>query len=208
MHPDLTLTGMYNVLEKLRSGETLTAKDKTIHQQGLVSLLRDLHDNLDQVVFEAYGWSDLADKLVGCPGATTPLPDKPAAQAEAEEELLIRLVNLNTQRAGEEAQGKVRWLRPEYQAPDETQLHADLNKSNDTPVESVKVADNTKQVWPKDLSAQVTELRDSLAQGPKTVEHLAGQFKRKPIKSVLPVLAALEALGQAQYSENLWRLIK
>lgn len=207
-HPNLTVTGMYNVLEKLRSGEELTAKEKTIHQQGLVSLLRELHDNLDQAVFETYGWPDLADKLVGCPGATTPLPDKLAAQAEAEEKLLMRLVDLNKQRAAEEAQGKVRWLRPEYQAPDETQLHAELDKSEDTSAESLKVADNTKQAWPKELSTQVTELRDMLAKGPQTTEHLAGKFKHKPTKSVLQVLSALEALGQAKTSEDMWRLIK
>ena len=39
-HPKLTLTDMYNVLEKLRAGEPLTAKDKTVHEQGLVSVLR------------------------------------------------------------------------------------------------------------------------------------------------------------------------
>ena len=40
-HPKLALTDMYNVLEKLRAGEPLTAKDKTVHEQGLVSVLRD-----------------------------------------------------------------------------------------------------------------------------------------------------------------------
>ncbi|WP_444679623.1 hypothetical protein [Halomonas sp. E19] len=107
---------MYNVLEKLRAGVELTDKEKTINQQGLVSTLLEDHDQLDHAVFEAYGWQDLADQLVGRPGATTPLPDKPDDQAEAEEELLMRLVSLNKQRAAEEAQGNVRWLRPEYQA--------------------------------------------------------------------------------------------
>ena len=102
---------MYNVSEKLRAGEELTVKDKIIHQQGLLSVLRELHDDLGRAVFEAYGWTDLAEKLIGQPGATTPLPDKPADQAEAEEELLMRLVALNKQRAQEEAQGVVRWLR-------------------------------------------------------------------------------------------------
>ncbi|WP_333858892.1 DNA methyltransferase, partial [Denitromonas sp.] len=46
-HSELTLTGMYNVLEKLRAGAPLSAKDKTIHEQGLVSVLRELHDALD-----------------------------------------------------------------------------------------------------------------------------------------------------------------
>src|SRR5690606_17167315 len=39
-HPGLTLTGMYNVLEKLRAGEPLSAKERAIHEQGLVSVLR------------------------------------------------------------------------------------------------------------------------------------------------------------------------
>ena len=47
---------MYNVLEKLRAGEPLTAKNKTIHAQGLVSLLAELHNALDRAVFAAYGW--------------------------------------------------------------------------------------------------------------------------------------------------------
>ena len=29
-HPDLTITGIYNVLEKLRSGEPLTAKERSV----------------------------------------------------------------------------------------------------------------------------------------------------------------------------------
>ncbi len=62
-HPDLTLTGMYNVLEKLRSGEPLTAKERAVHEQGLVSVLRQLHDELDEAVLYAYGWADLLPLL-------------------------------------------------------------------------------------------------------------------------------------------------
>ena len=92
-HPDLTITGMYNVLEKLRSGEALTAKDKVIHEKGLVSVLKKIHDDLDAAVFDAYGWpNDLTD-----------------------EQTLERLVALNAERADEERRGLVRWLRPEYQ---------------------------------------------------------------------------------------------
>ncbi len=53
-HPTLTMTGMYNVLEKLRSGEPLTAKEQVIHEQGLVSVLKQIHDDLDAAVFDAY----------------------------------------------------------------------------------------------------------------------------------------------------------
>ncbi|MDZ4377700.1 MAG: type IIL restriction-modification enzyme MmeI [Xanthomonadaceae bacterium] len=62
-HPDLTLTGIYNVLEKLRSGEPLSAKERGTHEQGLVSVLRQLHDELDAAVLDAYGWSDLLPLL-------------------------------------------------------------------------------------------------------------------------------------------------
>jgi hypothetical protein len=116
-HCALRLTDVYNVLEKLRRGEALTAKEKVIHDQGLVSVLRELHDDLDRAVFAAYGWEDLGERLVGKPGATTPWPEKPAEQAEAEEELLTRMVALNAERAAEEARGIVRWLRPEFQNP-------------------------------------------------------------------------------------------
>lgn len=38
----LTLTGMDNVLAKIHAGEPLSAKDKTLHEQGLVSVLQTL----------------------------------------------------------------------------------------------------------------------------------------------------------------------
>lgn len=94
-HPRLTLTQMYNVLEKLRAGEELTTDDERIKTEGLVLILKELHDRLDALVFEAYGWS-------------VPL---------SEDDILARLVALNKERAAEEKTGKVRWLRPDYQIP-------------------------------------------------------------------------------------------
>ena len=162
-HPNLTLTGMYNVLEKLRAGESLTRKEQTVHEEGLVSVLRELHDDLDRAVFAAYGWDDLADQLVGLPGATTPLPDKPARQAEAEEELLTRLVDLNTQRAAEEARGHVRWLRPDYQAPNTTQTGADLEQAKKSVVTPVAATPEKKPTFPKDMARQIEVVREALA---------------------------------------------
>jgi hypothetical protein len=97
-HPHLTLTGLYNVLEKLRAGagpETFDDADRRIFDDGLVLILKEYHDQLDALVADAYGWpTDLLD-----------------------EEILARLVALNKERAQEEARGQVRWLRPEYQIP-------------------------------------------------------------------------------------------
>jgi hypothetical protein len=89
-HPGLTLTGMYNVLEKLRSGEPLTAKEKQVHDQGLVTVLRQIHDELDAAVLEAYGWSDLRSR------------DIPVANMEAPHsgEIFLSVKTLESQRAG------------------------------------------------------------------------------------------------------------
>ncbi len=116
-HATLTLTGMYNVLELLRANESaargagvpraLTPKEKIIHEQGLVGVLKELHDELDAAVLEAYGWADLR----------APLADGGEAAATATATLLERLVALNARRAAEEKAGTVRWLRPEFQNP-------------------------------------------------------------------------------------------
>ncbi len=211
-HPELTLTGLYNVLEKLRTGDTLSAKDKAIHEAGLVSVLKALHDDLDRAVFSAYGWGELAEKLVGKPGATTPLPVKPADQAAAEEELLIRLVALNTARAAEEAQGVIRWLRPEYQTASgnpqgrqtgiTVQTEADLGEE-----ETGKAHPSTgTQNWPKDLREQIQAVRALLTGAPQTADTLASAFKRKPSKAVQTVLEALEGLGLARQDAGGWRV--
>jgi hypothetical protein len=41
LHPWLTLTDMYNLLEKLRSNSELTEQDQIIYQSGLISILRE-----------------------------------------------------------------------------------------------------------------------------------------------------------------------
>ncbi|NMY18434.1 class I SAM-dependent DNA methyltransferase [Pseudomonas sp. WS 5019] len=209
-HPELTLTGMYNVLEKLRAGELLSAKDKTIHEQGLVSLLRELHDELDRAVFAAYGWGDLAEQLVGKPGATTPLPDKPEAQAEAEEELLCRLVALNSERAAEEARGHVRWLRPEYQNPSAAVApelsKAELDDTTDFESLPAAAAATGKLTWPKQMREQVAAVRQALSQSPLPASALAAQFKRSPKVAVQAVLDALEELGMVQQDADQYRL--
>jgi hypothetical protein len=207
-YPHLTLTGMYNVLEKLRASEPLNGKDKIIHQQGLVSILRERHDGLDRAVFAAYGWNDLADELVGKPGATTPLPDKPAAQLEAEEELLRRLVDLNTQRAAEEAQGHIRWLRPAYQNPEARS--AEQSPAQQERMTGLDVAIVPEPIakcpWPKAMREQVAVIRELLILGPCSVEQLAARFQRKPVKAVSAVLEALEAMNLARCEAGRWRL--
>lgn len=209
-YPDLTLTGMYNVLEKLRCGEALTAKEQLINSQGLVSLLRELHDDLDRAVFAAYGWDDLAKQLVGLPGATAPLPDKSDAQAEAEEELLLRLVALNSQRAAEEAKGQIRWLRPEYQNPSATkapeQSEAELDVGDAVVLEPA--AKVKKITWPKGMREQIAAVRNTLGNQAMTLEMLVAHFAAPKTTTPLIVeaLAALEELGMLYQEEGQYRI--
>lgn len=94
-HSDLTLTGLYNLIEKLKAAAELTPTEEDAKQRGRVLILKELHEQIDLLTAEAYGWpSELSD-----------------------EEILVRLVALNAERAKEEAAGQVRWLRPEYQTP-------------------------------------------------------------------------------------------
>jgi hypothetical protein len=53
-HPSLTITDMYNVLEKLRANVALNERERRTHELGLVSVLLQLHDELDAAVADAY----------------------------------------------------------------------------------------------------------------------------------------------------------
>jgi hypothetical protein len=212
LHPKLTLTDMYNVLAKLRAGEELTAKEKTIHEQGLVSVLRQIHDDLDAAVFEAYGW--------------------PASLSD--DEILERLVALNAQRAAEEAQGLVRWLRPEFQNPaaadakqqslslvdDEDEQpaaedgkrkassEANGRRAGRRPGPARGEADGDaakkpaagKHPWPKGRAAQAKAVLAVLREcaGPVGAEELAQRFHRAQREVLDELLQALVTLGQAR----------
>jgi hypothetical protein len=210
-HPELTLTGMYNVLEKLRVGEELSPKDQSIRTKGLVSLLRELHDELDRAVFAAYGWDDLAEQLVGLPGATTTLADKPEEQAEAEEELLRRLVELNAQRVAEEARGLIRWLRPDYQNPNAAEAlpqQAEAELESEGEAAAAPVAKAKKLAWPKGMREQIATLRSTLGSEALSLDELSARFTAPKTTTPLIVdaLAALEELGMLYQEGDQYRL--
>ncbi len=206
-HEFLTMTALYNVLERVRELENgcdvspLSATEQDIHEAGLVSVLKEIHDDIDRTVFEAYSWADLAPALVGRPGATMPSPHKTPEQEEAEEELLARLVKLNRERAEEEQRGIVHWLRPDYQLPKlghkakGAQVEADL---------AAPEAAAGKPAWPREELARIRVLRDMLdrAAAPANAETLSEAFKGKDSprrrKAVEKALETLAAAGAAQ----------
>ncbi|MAT70921.1 MAG: hypothetical protein CMJ58_15510 [Planctomycetaceae bacterium] len=178
-HPGLTMTGMYNVLEKLRAGESLSAKEKTIHEQGLVSVLRQIHDDLDAAVADAYGWpADLSD-----------------------EEILERLVALNHERAEEERRGIIRWLRPEFQNPDgKTQQQIAGAEPAAKAGKKKPTAKAKKEPWPKTLSEQAAAVQGALAAlaAPADAGAVAQRFTRANKDRVAELLETLHNLGKAR----------
>lgn len=207
-HPDLTLTGIYNVLEKLRCGEPLNAKERGIHEQGLVSVLRQLHDELDAAVLDAYGWADLLPLLRVAHGNDAPADgdSRDDARRAFDEAVLERLVALNAERAAEEARGLIRWLRPEYQnpeaqqAPQQGRMPTEAPDDETAPVAAIPASKT--QVWPKDAIAQVRAVAEVLAGSPValSVDEIAVRFSaRGGWKKRLPqLLDMLVALGRAQ----------
>ncbi len=206
-HADLTLTGMYNVLEKLKSGEALSAKEKVIHEHGLVAVLKTLHDELDRAVLEAYGWSDLAPMLEVVNGNAAPVA--PATRGDCkralDDALLERLVALNAERAAEEQRGVIRWLRPEFQIPasGRPQTRGAEQIEIDTG-EDVAVAakPGARRPWPAALPEQVRAVADVLAAArtPLTRADIEGCFTgRGPWKRRLPqIFDTLIAVGRVR----------
>ena len=199
LHPGLTLTGIYNVLEKLRSGESLNTKDKQIHDQGLVTVLHQIHDELDDAVLEAYGWGDLSVE-------TQDFKTQDARKEELEKELLTRLVKLNHERAAEEKRGLIRWLRPDYQ-----NKTANVPKSEQTNLPGTEAPEPKSSIenlqspignlsWPARLPDQVTLIRQLLTTDPTaTPEQLSNRFGRKNAKrteQIEGILETLRGLGQ------------
>ena len=212
-HPALTLTGMYNVLEKLRSGDTLSDKERAIHEQGLVSVLRQLHDEIDAAVLDAYGWSDLLPLLRIAHGNTPPAADQSREDARRsfDEAVLERLVALNTERAAEEARGLVRWLRPEFQSPQASaapeQEAMDVAAADEDIAAPVLV---TKPVpWPKDTLQQVRAVAETIAASAAglTLAEIEARFTaRGPWKRRLPiVLDTLAAVGRVREHDGRYR---
>ena len=188
-HPHLTLTGLYNVLERLKSGVAAAALDpaeRRILDDGLVLILLEQHERLDHAVAAAYGWPvDLADGAI-----------------------LARLVALNQERRREEARGQVRWLRPAYQitrfgsaAERREQLEATLVLPD---------AAARKPAFPADDLGQTAAVMAALAEAPSGLDAaaLAARFRqgRRVEDKITAVLTALFRMGFIAREDKTWWL--
>ncbi len=179
-HSDLTLTGLYNVLEELRRGaapDALGADHQHILDAGLVLILKELHEKLDAAVADAYGWPvDLAD-----------------------EDILARVVALNRLRAGEEANGTVRWLRPEYQIPRFGNVKQKAELDLIGAAAGQDGAARAKPTFPSDDVTQTAVVMAALAgaTAPMDAATIASRFRqgRRIEPAVSATLAAIARMG-------------
>ncbi|MDO7849163.1 class I SAM-dependent DNA methyltransferase, partial [Hymenobacter sp. M29] len=176
LHPSLTLTDLYNVVEKLRAGQPLTAKEQATHEHGLAAVVLSLHQQLDAAVAAAYHWP-----------ADLPAPD-----------LLTRLVQLNHQRQQEEAAGTIRYLRPAYQAKSVSSEQLTMNSS--LPNAAKLLTDNyslsTAIPWPPELYQQMQLVRGVIVDSPTPLgsAQVAARFQRGSVKKIQPLLDTLAAM--------------
>ncbi|WP_346295069.1 class I SAM-dependent DNA methyltransferase [Rhodopseudomonas sp. P1] len=234
-HPHLTLTGLYNVLERVKAGavpqaqpsspgssrrstssvrdrkksvdgrdepghdggrsstvhdeqsNVLTSDEQRIFDDGLVLILKELHDRLDVAVAAAYGWpADISD-----------------------EDILARLVALNKRRAEEEQRGLVRWLRPDYQVP---RFAKTLDKQA-AAEDGAQVAatfslgeKRHKPAFPASPVEQTATVFAALSAAPGAIDAkaLAGQFKytKTSEKRIADALASLARLGYVSTTDG------
>lgn len=190
-HPHLTLTGLYNVLENLRAGtkpDELDKSDRAIFDDGLVLILKELHDRLDLATADSYGWpADLSD-----------------------EDILSRLVALNKERAEEEKRGLVRWLRPDYQIP-RFGKKLDKQAAREEGAQVAAQLDITEKVQLPSFPAGAVEQTAAVfavlagSSAPINAKSIAAQFKKTKTteKKIEDVLASLARLGHVMSSDGI-----
>ncbi len=175
----VTMTGMYNVVEKLRSGEALTPKERAIHEIAACGVLRDMHDELDALVAESYGWPWPMEK----------------------EEILERLVALHDERVEEESRGVIRWLRPEYQIPRFAPAAAALTLAIPE-AEAMPVAAAALPAWPSTAVEQLSAIGSLVAQRPLNADEIAASFAGGQRAMVARHLETLALMGEVTQDQD------
>ncbi|PAX07829.1 class I SAM-dependent DNA methyltransferase [Sphingomonas lenta] len=185
-YPDLTLTNLYNLRDKVAAGKPLDLVEQDQRARGRIDLLIDLHRLIDAAVADAYGWpADLQ-----------------------EEEVVARLVALNAERRADEKRGHVEWLRPDYQLGRTNA--ARLPTGGPEQMEALLPDTRArKPTFPRDLVGQTAAVFDALSSGGAlTASDIAARFAqgRRAEPRIAATLAALARLGHAASEADRFRL--
>ena len=174
-HPDLTLTGLYNLRDAVAAGGALTPRQQDQRRRGRIDLIAELHRRVDAAVAQAYGWP--ADLAAG--------------------DVVVRLVGLNAERRADERRGHVHWLRPEYQ-PARAGL-VSVGTAREEQIEAPLPAfPQAKPSFPRDAVGQTAAVFECLRGGQAlTAAAIADRFAQggRSEPRVAATLAALERLG-------------
>jgi hypothetical protein len=155
-HADLTMTGLYNVLDKIRASTPLTGREEETKARGLVLILKEIHDTIDRIVAEAYGWpEDIAEQAV-----------------------LANLLALNGQRVAEEGSGEIGWLRPDYQAP--RYGRSSVARTEELELAPEPAPETGMPPWPSDRDDQTLAIGALLARTARAMDipEIARSFRR------------------------------
>ncbi len=185
---DMTLTILYNLLEEVRSGTTLSAVNEDRRRRGRVDIIAELHDRIDAAVAGAYGWpADLDDAAI-----------------------VARLVALNAVRRAEEQAGTVRWLRPDYQIARAGLTALPVARPQGEQIAApLAAAVAGKPVFPRDAIGQTAAvLADLRADGALDVEAISRRYAqgRRVDGRVRATLDALIRLGHVSVEGGRYRL--
>lgn len=183
-HPDLTLTGLYNVREAILAGRSLSAAEADIRDRGLVLILNEHHEAIDAAVATAYG-----------------LP------ADAEDEtILAMLVALNRDRAREEERGTARWLRPDYQRPRFGREAAVGEQIEAAELLALPAPGSARPVFPSQPVERVAAVLAVLATASKPLdaEAIAQRFRQglKVRSAVRAILISLARVGEVSTGDG------
>ena len=144
-------------------------------------ILKDLHDQTDALVTLAYGWSANVN----------------------DEDIQRNLLELNRERAAEEARGLIRWLRPDYQIEKFGALAHRADRVQEISVAAGLRVKRTFPQAPKDQAGQVLQLLRRSAK-PLTAEEIAAAFKGgdEILVDVKDILQSFNRLGDANSFDN------
>jgi hypothetical protein len=176
----VTITATYRFTYIVIFYPALTPKEREIHQIAACGVLKDIHDELDRLVAEAYGW---------------PWPME-------REEILERLVALHDERVEEEKRGVVRWLRPDYQIPRFAKELPQPAPALELVEPELGQSDGDRRQWPVTTVDQIAALHALISAGSFTPEEAAAAFKNAKPDLVRRHLDTLTMVGEARLGSD------
>jgi hypothetical protein len=178
--PDLTLTGLYNLVGKVEREDPLTEAEEALRRQSSPRTLLQMHSEIDEMVSEAYGWGTVTD-----------------------EQILDHLVELNVSRAAAERVGNVCWIRPAFQIAAVGGVGA-LDRGK-VPADEIAPAQALLPFFPADREAQPLAVLDELAKAGRPLDPTAlarrfrGGARLEPrVRAVLHTLARYGHVSESE----------